>query len=78
MQWSSEENAGFSTAKRTWLPVHEDHKTLNREVRVSYWNKIVPQDVFFVCMFMMAQAPDFPSDHLITNGYFQVIIEQQV
>ena len=31
MQWSTQLNAGFSTAK-TWLPVHDDYKKVNVEV----------------------------------------------
>ncbi len=29
MQWNSEKNAGFSSAEKTWLPVHENHKEIN-------------------------------------------------
>lgn len=31
MQWNSEKNAGFSSAEKTWLPVHENHKEINVE-----------------------------------------------
>lgn len=29
MQWDETKNAGFSSAKSTWLPVHENHKQVN-------------------------------------------------
>lgn len=31
MQWSSEENAGFSRAKSTWINVNENYKSINAE-----------------------------------------------
>lgn len=33
MQWTDGPNAGFSSALKTWLPVHPDYKTRNVEVR---------------------------------------------
>ena len=32
MQWNREKNAGFSSADKTWLPVHPGYKTLNVQV----------------------------------------------
>lgn len=32
-QWSSEKNAGFSNADKTWLPVHPNYKELNLELQ---------------------------------------------
>lgn len=31
MQWSATKNAGFSSAEKTWLPVHPNHTTINVE-----------------------------------------------
>jgi alpha-glucosidase len=35
MQWSAEPNAGFSTARKTWLPVADDYKTHNVETETK-------------------------------------------
>jgi alpha-glucosidase len=32
MQWDSSKNAGFTTADKSWLPVHDDFKTCNVEL----------------------------------------------
>ena len=35
MQWDETKNAGFSSAQKTWLPVHENHKTINVETETK-------------------------------------------
>lgn len=35
MQWDGNQNAGFSSAPQTWLPVREDYKTVNVERQQS-------------------------------------------
>lgn len=34
-QWSAEANAGFSHAKKTWLPVADNYKSVNVDVQQS-------------------------------------------
>ena len=36
MQWDGTKNAGFSSAQKTWLPVHENHTTINVETEAKY------------------------------------------
>lgn len=41
MQWSYEPNAGFSSAEKTWLPVHPDYKDANVEVKSKYMDAVL-------------------------------------
>jgi alpha-glucosidase len=48
MQWNASTNAGFSTSNKTWLPVHENYKTLNVAAEMkdptsvlNYYKKII-------------------------------------
>lgn len=48
VQWSAEKNAGFSSAKETWLPVNPDYKTINAAAEeedpdsiLAYYRKII-------------------------------------
>jgi glycosidase len=35
MQWDGTRNAGFSSGQKTWLPLHENHKTINVETETK-------------------------------------------
>lgn len=35
MQWNDKNNAGFSNASKTWMPVHENHQQLNAQKAMS-------------------------------------------
>jgi glycosidase len=41
MQWDTSINAGFSTAKKTWLPVHTDFSKVNVEIETSDDNSLL-------------------------------------
>jgi oligo-1,6-glucosidase/alpha-glucosidase len=41
MQWDGTKNAGFSSAQKTWLPVHENHKTINVETEAQATNSLL-------------------------------------
>jgi len=35
MHWNDEKNGGFSTADKTWLPMHPDYPTVNVEAQLN-------------------------------------------
>lgn len=41
MQWDATKNAGFSTADRTWLPVHENHREINVQLESEDENSLL-------------------------------------
>jgi glycosidase len=41
MQWDGTQNAGFSAAEKTWLPVHENYKTINVETERKDENSLL-------------------------------------
>ncbi|RIK23548.1 MAG: hypothetical protein DCC54_14565, partial [Anaerolineae bacterium] len=44
MQWDATREAGFSSAKKTWLPVHPNHREVNAAAQIgdeaSQWNAV--------------------------------------
>jgi len=41
MQWDATENAGFSSADNTWLPVHENYRAINVEAETRDDNSLL-------------------------------------
>ncbi len=41
MQWDETGNAGFSSAQKTWLPVHENHKLINVDEETKDTNSLL-------------------------------------
>ena len=47
MQWSAEKNAGFSSAEKTWLPIHPNYDAFNVEKESKDENSLLKPFVQF-------------------------------
>ena len=64
MQWSAEENAGFTTGK-PWLPVNENHSAINAEAALAD-----PDSVFHYYQKLIALRKEYP---VFRDGWFEMI-----
>ena len=64
MQWSGEENAGFTTGK-PWLPVNENHSAINAEAALAD-----PDSVFHYYQKLIALRKEYP---VFRDGWFEMI-----
>ena len=64
MQWSAEENAGFTTGK-PWLPVNENHNVINAEAALAD-----PDSVFHYYQKLIALRKEYD---IFRDGWFEMI-----
>ena len=64
MQWSGEENAGFTTGE-PWLPVNENHNVINAEAALAD-----PDSVFHYYQKLIALRKEYP---VFRDGWFEMI-----
>ena len=64
MQWSAEENAGFTTGK-PWLPVNENHSFINAEDALAD-----PDSTFHYYQKLIALRKEYP---VFRDGWFEMI-----
>ena len=64
MQWSAEENAGFTTGK-PWLPVNENHSFINAEAALAD-----PDSTFHYYQKLIALRKEYP---VFQDGWFEMI-----
>ena len=64
MQWSGEENAGFTTGK-PWLPVNENHNVINAEAALAD-----PDSVFHYYQKLIALRKEY---NIFRDGWFEMI-----
>ena len=64
MQWSAEENAGFTTGK-PWLPVNENHSAINAEAALAD-----PDSVFHYYQKLIALRKEYD---IFRDGWFEMI-----
>lgn len=60
MQWDGEVNAGFTEGNSTWLPVNSDYQSVNVEVGIYMWDKLIVSKYFNVSILLWVP---FSSEH---------------
>lgn len=68
MLWSSEKNAGFSSAPITWLKVHQDYQTLNVAAQKDDENSVLS---FYKQLIALKKNPQYKE--ILTYGKFKAL-----
>jgi oligo-1,6-glucosidase len=65
MQWTSQQNAGFSTAEETWIKVNPNYETINVESALSD-----PNSIFHYYRHLIQLRKDYP---IIIHGAYRLL-----